>query len=141
MLPLVSKLKFTFKRLGWPRLTSGWLQDDPGWPRMIPGWLQDDSRMTSWFNTTVQKYNLQVDNQNHKIEVGSIFPIKFANTILLQLPRTCFAVLVFNESFPCTLCKSIYFLGWWRAHIIGDHVRRIYKICWSIHIWIFRYSS
>ena len=40
------------------------------------------------------QYNLQVDNQIHKMKVDSLFPIKFANTILSQLPRTCFAVLV-----------------------------------------------
>ena len=42
----------------------------------------------------MQKYNVHVDNQIHKIKVDSLFPTKFANTILLQLPRTCFAVLV-----------------------------------------------
>ena len=37
--------------------------------------------------------NVQVDNQI-KIKVDSLFPLKFANTMLSQLPRTCFAVLV-----------------------------------------------
>ena len=32
--------------------------------------------------------------QIHKIKVDTLFSIKFANTILSQLPRTCFAVLV-----------------------------------------------
>ena len=43
---------------------------------------------------TVQNYNVQIHNHIHKIKVDSLFPIKFANTILSQLPRTCFAVLV-----------------------------------------------
>ena len=45
----------------------------------------------------MQKYNVQVDNQIHKIKVDSLFPIRFANTILSQLPRTCFTVLVILE--------------------------------------------
>ena len=48
-------------------------------------------------STTVQKYNVQVNNQIHKIKVDSLFPTRFANTILSQLPRTCFAVLVMTE--------------------------------------------
>ena len=43
--------------------------------------------------TTVQMCNVQVDNQI-KIKVDSLFPLKFANTILLQIPRTYFTVLV-----------------------------------------------
>ena len=39
-------------------------------------------------------YNVQVDNQIHKIKFDSQFLLNFANTILSQLPRTCFAVLV-----------------------------------------------
>ena len=35
--------------------------------------------------------------QIHKIKVDSLFPIKFANTIHSQLPRICFAVLVYNN--------------------------------------------
>ena len=42
----------------------------------------------------MQKYNVQVNYQIHKIKVDSLFPKRFANTILSQLPRTCFAVLV-----------------------------------------------
>ena len=38
-----------------------------------------------------------VDIQIHKIKVDSLFPTRFANTILSQLPRTCFAVLVMTE--------------------------------------------
>ena len=44
----------------------------------------------------MKRYNVHFDNQIHKIKVDSLFPIKFANTILSQLPRTCFAVLVFH---------------------------------------------
>ena len=46
----------------------------------------------------MQKYSVQVENQIHKIKVDSLFLIRFADTILSQLPRTCFAVLVFYEN-------------------------------------------
>ena len=39
-------------------------------------------------STQVNKYNLKVDNQD------KVWP-PIANTILLQLPKTCFAVLVY----------------------------------------------
>ena len=52
----------------------------------------------------VHKYNVKVDNQNNNTKfdsIDSLFHVRFANTILSQLPRTCFAVLVFfNEGFP-----------------------------------------
>ena len=35
-----------------------------------------------------------------KKKTDSLFPIRFANTILSQLPRTCFAVLVFYDGKP-----------------------------------------
>ena len=67
----------------------------------------------------MQKYN-----QNHKIKIDSLIPIKFANTILSQLLRTCFAVLVmpglplaeksvkkFNSSFWQNI-KSFWWLKW-----------------------------
>ena len=40
---------------------------------------------------------LSADIQIHKIKVDSLFAIRFANTILLQLQRTCFAVLVVQD--------------------------------------------
>ena len=55
----------------------------------------------------MQKYNVQVDNQIHKIKVDSLFPIRFANTILSQLPRTCFAVLVYLDHSTVALLGDI----------------------------------
>ena len=37
-----------------------------------------------------------------KIKIDSLFPIKFANTILSQLSRACFAVLVLMNSMMIT---------------------------------------
>ena len=69
----------------------------------------------SMYSTQVKKYNEKVDNQKNKtkfdsivqqlrstmyrlttrfikIKIDILFPIRFANTILYQLPRTYFAV-------------------------------------------------
>ena len=53
----------------------------------------------------MNKNNVKVDNQIHKIKVDSLFPIRLANTILSQLPRTCFAVLVYIE-----VCRILWIL-------------------------------
>ena len=58
----------------------------------------------------MNKYNVKVDNQIHKIKVDSLLPIRFANTILSQSPRTCFAVLVckmFNNEMMLTDFEDI----------------------------------
>ena len=48
----------------------------------------------------MNKSNVKVDNQNNNTKfdsIDSLFHVRFANTILSQLPRTCFAVLVFSK--------------------------------------------
>ena len=42
----------------------------------------------------------RLTNRFLKIKIDSLFPISCANTIHSQLPRTCFAVLVFYDGKP-----------------------------------------
>ena len=57
-------------------------------------------------STTVHKYNVQIDNQNHMTKVDSIFPM-FAKTILSQLPRTCFSVIVLGDLREAFIKKKV----------------------------------
>ena len=81
---------------------------------------------------TVQKYNVQIHNHIHKIKVDSLFPIKFANTILLQLPRTCFAVLVVVETLIQYILMDVQL---WSFYILISWIRLLFAgIFWSCHL-------
>ena len=66
-------------------------------------------------------------------KMKTLFPIKFANTILSQLPRTCFAVLVCMGSKWCKNALKKFF-SLWRGVLLTDSWPRnaIFTSNWAI---------